>query len=343
VNNGQKKRGNKFMKCNYCERRCELTEGETGICQMYHCIGGNIKEKYPNRYTTYMAVHIESIPFFHVYPGSRSLLIGSSGCNFNCHYCSNAHVAKGNPQELFMFEISPQRIVQIARKTGCHNIVFGVNEVTVSLPTIMKVAQCARAENIALGCLTNGYMTEDSCDMIAEAFQFVNVSLKSLSPNFYQKYVGVKDVQPIVRNIKRLAADCHVEITTPVIQLLNDHEIPDICGFIHSIDPHIPWHVFRLLPEYKMSEADYPNIDDISKSLLSAQKFLPHIYFGNFVGSEWINTLCPKCGSKVIERINMGGCGGKIINYHLNDGLCPTCGTKIPLHGKYVVWNSEDE
>ncbi len=331
------------MKCNYCEWRCDLTEDQVGICKMYQEINGEIKEKYPNKYTTYMAAHIESIPFFHVYPGSRTLLIGSSGCNFNCHYCSNAHVAKGSPEELFMFEISPSKIIQIAQKTGCHNIVFGVNEVTMSLPTMVEVARLAKAENIPLGCLTNAYMTEDSCHIFADIFQFINISLKSLSSDFYNKYVGIKNVQPILRNIERLATDCHIEITTPIVQSINDHEIPDICKFIHSINSQIPWHVFRLLPEYKMADIDYPNINDLSRLLFDAQGYLPYIYFGNFMGSEWVNTLCPKCRNVVIERISTGGCGGKTTNNFLNNNQCPTCNTKIPLYGEHTLWDSKDK
>ena len=331
------------MKCNYCEWHCDLTEGQVGVCRMYHEVDGEIKERYPNRYTTYMAVHIESLPFFHAYPGSRTLLIGSSGCNFNCHYCSNAHVAKGLPEEQFMFEISPDRIIQIAQKTGCHNIVFGVNEVTVSLPTMIEVAKLAEAQNIPLGCLTNGYMTEESCNILADIFQFVNISLKSLSADFYDKYAGIKNVQPILRNIKRLAMDCHVEITTPIVQTINDHEIPDIYEFIHSINPQIPWHVFRLLPEYKMVDADYPNIDDLNESLLAARSHLPYVYFGNFMGSEWVNTSCSKCGDIVIERISAGSCGGKFSNNFLNNNQCPKCGTKLPLYGEYTPWDLKDE
>ena len=331
------------MKCNYCEWRCDLTEGQVGICRMYHEVDGEIRERYPNRYTTYMAVHIESLPFFHAYPGSRTLLIGSSGCNFNCHYCSNAHVAKGFPEEQFMFEIWPDRIIQIAQKTGCHNIVFGVNEVTVSLPTMIEVAKSAKTQNIPLGCLTNGYMTEESCNIFADIFQFINISLKSLSSDFYAKYAGIKDVKPILRNIKRLATDCHVEITTPIVQTINDHEIPDIYKFIHSINPQIPWHVFRLLPEYKMVDADYPNIDVLNESLLAARSHLPYVYFGNFMGSEWVNTLCPKCKNIVIERISSGSCGGKLTNSFLNNNKCPTCNTKISLHGEYIPWHSKDE
>ncbi len=330
------------MKCLYCEWKCDLGSEKMGICQMYYESEGKIKEKFPNKYSTYLAVHIESIPFFHAYPGSRSLLVGSVGCNLDCHYCSNSHIAKNNPEDVYMFELKPERIIEIAKKTGCHNIIFGVNEVTVSLPTMKEVSKLAKKAELPMGCLTNGYLTEESLDMLAESFQFVNVSLKSLSSGFYKKYTGIKDVEPILRNIESLVKKRHVEITTPIVQGINDHEIQDITKFIYNINPEIPWHIFRLLPEYKMSELKYPNINEIQKVLIESNKQLPYIYFSNFVGSDWVSTICPGCKNQVIERINMGGCGGKVLKYSLEREKCPTCGKNIPIHGCYKDWNSED-
>ncbi len=46
-----------------------------------------------------------------------------------------------------------------------------------------------------------------------------------------------------------------------------------------------------------MKDANYPNIQAIDGALQSARRKLPYIYFHNFVGSEWVNTICPACGS----------------------------------------------
>lgn len=331
------------MKCNYCEWHCELGEGQTGVCQMYIQHGSRVEERYPHQYTTYVAVHIESVPFFHAYPGSRSLQVGSRGCNLDCRYCSNAHVAKGLPGEVYTFRLEPTRIVEIAKKTGCHNIVFGVNEPMVSFPSLIELAEEARAAKLPMGCMTNGYMTEEAADILSEACEFINISLKGFSQKFYKKYTGISDFRPILRNISRLAARSHVEITTPIIQNVNDHEIMDIARFISSIDKQIPWHVFRLLPEYKMKDEEYPSIHDINEKLEQARTLLPYIYFGNFVGSTWVSTHCPGCHEKVIERFNLGGCGGKMVRYLLDENhRCPNCGEQVHIHGGYLQWNSGD-
>jgi pyruvate formate lyase activating enzyme len=85
-----------------------------------------------------------------------------------------------------------------------------------------------------------------------------------------------------------------------------------MADFIYHINPSTPWHVFRLLPEYKMKNWDYPAIDAINRTLETARGKLPFIYFSNFVGSKWVSTLCPGCGKVAIERINFSGCGGNL-------------------------------
>ncbi|QYZ79649.1 radical SAM protein [Methanofollis formosanus] len=328
------------MKCHYCERRCDLSDERIGFCRMYSLNEGTITERFPHRWSSYQVTHIESLPFFHAYPGARTLQVGTAGCNLTCSYCSNAFVARTDPATVELFHVSPERLVQIAEETGCHTIVFGVNEPTVSVPSLLDLAAQAHTRGIPIGCLTNGYMTEESAHTIAEHLSFVNVSLKSLSSAFYQKHAGVESVDPVLRTIGILAEHCHVEVTTPIVQGENDHEIKEIARFIAGIDPSIPWHVFRLLPEHRMAGERAPDIRHIDALLEPAREMLPYVYFSNFVGSNRLNTVCPACGRTVVERINPGGCGGKIVRSLLEDGRCPFCGETIPIHGERVMWDS---
>jgi pyruvate formate lyase activating enzyme len=321
------------MHCNYCERRCKIKDGRTGFCCMYTVSGGIIKERFPYRWSSCGTSVIESIPFYHAYPGSRCLTIGTAGCNFRCRYCSNAYIAKEDPeiQQDRMYHLTPRKLVNMAKKLNCRSIIFNVNEPTVSIPSLLEVAQEAKAAAIPVGCLTNGYTTAESTELLASIFSFFNVSLKGLSPGFNRTYIGIPSSGPVLRNIRRLAQDRHVEVTTPIIRGANDSEIDKIADFLAGIDPEIPWHVFRLLPEDEMKGAEYPNIQAIDTALQSARKKLPYIYFHNFVGSEWVNTLCPACGSVVIERFSLG-CGGDKLNRVLcEDNECPGCGQKIKL------------
>jgi pyruvate formate lyase activating enzyme len=323
------------MRCVYCERLCELDEQQYGVCRMYYARQGEIRERFPNRWSTYAISRMESLPFYHAYPGGRTLTIGTMSCNFSCRYCSNAYVALGDPgqQAGSTYELAPEEVVQQARKLACNSIVFNVNEPTVSLQSLSALKRQAEQAGLPMGCLTNAYTTEEGTELLASIFEFLNIGLKGMSSGFHKEYVGVARVDPVLRNIRRLAAIRHVEVTTPVIEGVNDGELQEIAEFLAGLDPEIPWHVFRLLPEHEMKGCGYPNIEAINEALRPARRLLANVYFHNFVGSDWVNTRCPQCGHEVIERISLGCGGDKLDRFRCAGNRCPQCGRAIRMHG----------
>jgi len=305
---------------------------------MYYADGGEIRERFPDRWS-YSVSRVESLPFYHAYPGSGSLTIGTSSCNFNCRYCSNAYIACQDPAALAdnMYFMTPEDLVRMAQKLNCNNIVFNVNEPTVSLPALLKLKACADKAGMPMGCLTNAYGTEESTEQLASIFDFINIGLKGFSSDFYKEYIGVKSVDPILRNLRRLSAIRHVEVTTPVIQGVNDRELSEIAVLLAGINPEIPWHVFRLLPEYEMKHAAYPSIEKINQALEAARERLAYVYFHNFVGSDWVNTICPQCGTEVIERFSLGCGGDKLDRFHCLGNECPQCGYEIKMLGRLTT------
>ncbi len=328
--------------CPYCERCCHLVEGRVGFCQMYTWAGGRVIERFPHRYSALFINHIENVPFYHFQPGSRTLVLGSAGCNFDCDYCSNAYVARSEPEPLLSYELPPRRLVDLAAQYGCHNIAFAINEPTVALPSLLELAGVASAAGLPVGVLTNGYVSREVAEEMARAFAFVNVSLKAFTTDFYRTHTGAPDPTIVMRSIETMSRLTHLEVSTPIVQGLNDGDIPDIADFLASVDPEIAWHVFRLLPEYKMVGYDRPLIDDVNAALEQARKKLPFVYFGNFVGSRWVSTLCPACGATAIERINLGGCGAKLSAQRLNGAACAACGQALPIRGGLFDWHSQD-
>jgi pyruvate formate lyase activating enzyme len=309
---------------------------------MYYEDQGEIKERFPLRWS-YSVSRMESLPFYHVYPGSRTMTIGTTSCNFRCRYCSNAYIALEDPASVSetAYRMTAEDLVRTALKLNCHNIVFNVNEPTVSLPSLLELKVQAQKAGLPMGCLTNAYGTEESTELLASVFDFMNIGLKGFSSDFHREYIGIREVEPIKRNIKRLAGIRHVEVTTPVIQGANDYELASIGEFLVGIDKEIPWHIFRLLPEHQMKDAEYPNIEEINRSIQSARSGLAYVYFHNFVGSEWVNTICPGCGSDVIERFSLGCGGDKLDNFNCNGNQCPKCGFKIKIFGEYVPPRNE--
>ena len=70
------------MRCNYCEWRCELDRERYGVCRMYYAEGGEVRERFPNRWSTYAMSRVESLPFYHAYPGSRVRPSAPAGATF---------------------------------------------------------------------------------------------------------------------------------------------------------------------------------------------------------------------------------------------------------------------
>ena len=256
--------------CPLCEHRCSLSEGGTGFCRMITAKDGRIAERFPHRYSSLQVAHIETVPFFHYQPGSRTLILGSAGCTFDCHYCSNAYIARSDPEPLLTYSVPPERVVKFAQDYGCHNIAFAVNEPTVMLPSLLEVAKAAHAAGLPMGALTNGYTQPETTEQLGRAFDFVNVSIKGLQPAFYKEHVGLT-ARPgrgeladiVLDNIARLDTLTHVEVSTPIVQGVNDTDIPAIAERLSGISRTIPWHVFRLLPEYKMADYQRPSIDAV--------------------------------------------------------------------------------
>lgn len=319
------------MRCSFCERRCDLSDDFHGFCQMYKVEEDRVVERYPFRWSGYQSSDIEMIPFYHAYPGTKSLVVGTMGCNLDCKYCLNSHIAKKQVEESRLYALTPEQILKAARLAGCHNIVFGVNEVTVSFPSFLALAKAAKKQGFAVGCLTNGYLTEEAAELLAEHVLFINLSLKSPSNQFYRHYAGINDVGPIIRNLRFFAERVHLEITTPIVQDVNDHEIPEIARLIAEIDPCIPWHLFRLLPEYKMQDYQYPDIKRIEGLLNIARQEVSYVYFSNFVGSKWVSTDCPLCGTPVVKRVALGTCGAQLAADLRVNEQCAGCGYRIPF------------
>jgi pyruvate-formate lyase-activating enzyme len=286
--------------------------------------------------------HIESIPFYHFQPGSRSFVLGGAGCSLNCDYCSNAYVARSDPKPLMIYELPPKRVIELAEQYGCHNIAFAINEPAVAIPTLLELAAEARPAGLPVGVLTNGYVPAGVAETMARAFDFINVSIKGAASDFYRRHTGVADYQTVLKAIEVMQPLTHLEISTPVVQGMNDGDIPEIADFIAGLDPSIPWHVFRLLPEYRMASIERPPIKQVNDALEEARKKLHFIYFGNFVGSQWVSTFCPHCGELAIERISMGGCGSKLTRNLLVEERCPACDSPLPITGGSVDWYSKD-
>ncbi len=281
--------------------------------------------------TTLYPAHIENIPVFHFYPGLKTLIIGTKGCTLDCRYCMNQYLLN---EEVLDYELSAGQIVDKAGLVGCQAISFTANEPAVSFEYFMDIAAVAQEKGIRIGCSSNGLFSRSQIKSLLESIDFINVGLKGPDKDFYQSYCGGGDPVQVLDCISSLKqTGIHVEVTTPFVPSLGLDDMTGMAKEIAGIDPEIAWHVFRLLPEYKLTHMPKTEIRTMIELKNRVQNLLPYIYLVNFPGSQWIDTWCPYCGTLLIERFSKGMGGASLLKVYGDDHICPKCQRPYPLKG----------
>ncbi len=72
------------IRCLTCERRCELSAGQTGWCRTRQNRAGTLYTLTYGAVSSLSCNPIEKKPLYHFYPGTVALTVGSWSCNFGC-------------------------------------------------------------------------------------------------------------------------------------------------------------------------------------------------------------------------------------------------------------------
>jgi pyruvate formate lyase activating enzyme len=320
---------NNRVKCHLCPHSCNLKEGQPGICMVRKNVRGELISL---NYDKIAAIHsdpIEKKPLYHVLPGSQSLSIATMGCNFSCAFCQNHSLSMvGDQNQIFGEKKSPEDLIALALESGARSISYTYTEPTVFFELMLETAKLARQNGLKNIMVSNGYMSHDALSMIAPYLDAANIDLKAFSDEFYRKYCNAR-LEPVIKTIKAMRElGIWIELTTLLIPGLNDNqnELEQLIQFIFEMGDSIPWHLSRFFPHYQLLETSPTDVAVIISILQSAgDKGIKFLYGGNFSSAEWTNTICPECGTLLIER---NGYSTEISG--LDNGRCSGCGILIP-------------
>jgi pyruvate formate lyase activating enzyme len=94
---------------------------------------------------------------------------------------------------------------------------------------------------------------------------------------------------------------------------------------VTEIGRDVPFHFNRFEPHYELKNLKPTSISTLKKAhALAKKQGLDYVYLGNIPGIEETSTFCPKCGKKVVERVNF-----RVVKNSLKKGVC-SCGYRIP-------------
>jgi len=328
-----KKLGDKAVLCQNCSHYCFLKNCQKGICGVKKNIDGKL---YSLVYAKISALNIDPIekkPFFHFLPGTYSLSIATTGCNFQCLSCQNWEISQA-PRLIEKIEgkiFSPKEIVDIAIKNHLPSISYTYTEPTIFSEYALDIMKLAKKQGIKNCWVSNGFWSKELFKLISPYLDAVNIDLKSFSDKFYIKYVGGK-LKPVLETLKRIKKkNIWLEITTLIIPTLNDQEetFEKIANFIKKqLGSETPWHItqFSGTISWKLKNLPDTPVETLKKAYDIGKKVgLKYIYTGNVPGLSSENTYCPKCKTKVINRV------GYLIKRYDKKGKCPKCGAFLSI------------
>ncbi len=129
------------IQCTACARRCQIGEGQIGLCGIRGVVGGKL---YLLNYGRIIAGHVDPIekkPVIHYRPGSKIFSIATTGCTWLCRYCQNEDISQRRKIE--GVEMSPQGVVDLAVKNGCEGIAYTYNEPSIFMEYARDVGKLA--------------------------------------------------------------------------------------------------------------------------------------------------------------------------------------------------------
>jgi len=286
--------------CNVCPNHCNL-HNKTICNELPDHDEENII------YTSAVALDpIEKKPLYHFQPGTKTLSIGTVGCNLQCLNCQNHTIAQPEiSQEVPTKEYTPEDIVSLAKFHKLTSISWTYNEPTVHPKWIIQTAKIARDENIKTILVTNGYNTRETLDSLVDYVDAVNVDIKSMDDDFYRKVCKAR-LQPVLDSVEYYYKnDVHVELTNLLIPGYNDsnEDIRSLVYFVRNLSNYIPVHFTRFYPQFKMQHVDATSLKTIERACnLAKYMGLKYVYPGNVPPSYLDNTYCRNCRHLLIRR-----------------------------------------
>ncbi len=269
------------IKCTLCPHNCLISEGNLGICKQRKNINGKLISLNYSKITSLGIDPIEKKPLYHFMEGTKTLSLGSLGCNLSCDFCQNYRIAKG---DAYYENIEPEEAVQKALDNNMPSISFTYNEPTIWYEYVLETAKLAKKKNLKTICVTNGFINPEPLKKVLEYIDAFNVDLKAFDSNFYKNLCGGR-LEPVLNSIKIINEKAHLEITTLVIggKKGNVEDVKDIIKWISDLDRKIPLHLSRYFPAYKMKEPP-TEVDILLELKKIGEKYLDNIHLGNVPG-----------------------------------------------------------
>lgn len=299
-----KKTSNDKVRCTLCQHYCNISLNKTGICGVNKNTGAKI-ECLVYGYPAVINVDpVEKKPLYHFLPNTKTLSIGTVGCNFKCSFCQNHGISqeqKVNKDKYY----SPLDIVKLALNNSCDSISYTYNEPTIYYPYIRDIAKLAKANGLKNVFVSNGFESFEVLKDMAGLIDAANIDLKGFNKEYYKKNLG-GNLEKLKENLILFKKyNIWIEVTTLIIPNLNDskEELQNIASFIYNhLGLRTPWHLSAFHPDYKMLDKERTSVSSLQMAYdIGIKAGLKYVYMGNAGLKN--ESRCFKCNELFLQRI----------------------------------------
>ena len=319
----------KKIRCTLCPRECVIDDRERGYCGVRENRDGTYYTLVYSRLCSYNIDPIEKKPLFHFHPGSLSFSIATAGCNLNCKFCQNWQISQVSPEQVRSIYVPPKEVARNAADYRCVSIAYTYSEPTIFYEYMLDTALAGHEENVKSVVVTAGYISPKPLQELCKKVDAIKVDLKAYSEKYYKDIVN-GELKPVLEALVTMRKmNTWTEIVYLVVPMLNDSdaELKGLSQWIKAnLGPDVPIHFTRFHPQYILKNLPPTPIQTLEKAKAIADaEGLHYVYIGNVPGHRAEDTVCPKCGKVVIDRI-----GFTIRENHLQKGRCKFCDHPIP-------------
>ena len=299
--------------CDFCFRRCCLSEGQKGYCGARENIEGKIVSVNYGQLVSLALDPVEKKPLYHFLPHTKTLSVSESGCNYSCLFCQNWQISQKIVKEE---ETSPSSLAAYCLRYGVPSVSYTYSEPLVWQDYMICAAEEAKKTGVRNIMVTNGSFTCEALERIVPLVDAFNVDLKG-DDEFYRT-VCKASLQPVLDGIEYIVSHGrHIEVTTMLIEGMHDEKMVMMLGSLLCERGVSVWHLSRFFPRYRMKDREETSEAFLSSMLTVAKESgIPYIYGGNTMIPAL--AVCPHCGRVLRDDVSQ-----------MLPSVCPGCGEAV--------------
>ena len=267
------------MRCDFCFRHCDISEGGWGWCNARTVRNGRLEDRAYGHLSSVTVDPVEKKPLYLFLPGTKTLSVAMEGCCLDCAFCQNHDISRSHHDSLPF--ISPHDTVEYAVDNGIPSISFTYSEPLVWQDYVAETAKEAHKLGIKTVMVTNGEFSESALERLLPLIDAYNVDLKG-GEDFYRS-ICHGEMKPVLDAIERISEyGSHIEVTTMLIEGIHTAEMVEKLGELLKARGIRVWHLSRFFPRYMMEDREPTSESFLLKMIETAMKSgIPYIYPGN--------------------------------------------------------------